>query len=781
VWGLALVPLLAALALGTVHVPAQAVLGLLAGGLGLLGAWRRSPAGRPARAPLVAGALGAGFAVLAWLALLPAAAGLRAALQPGFGPLVAASLKVAGARAHPLAIDPRGALLGVAFLGLVLAYGAGVATVARSQRAARRIAVGSALAGVAVGAVGLLQRAEGARAIYGFTDFGRGNGIQFFGPFVYQNHAAAFLAICLPLAVGLAAAEGRRMRALPWWIAAAFVGQSVLLTGSRGGVLLAVFGLWAVVVLGVRGAGRWVATGVAALLVLVLAVLGPHAVLADYTAAVQPDYPASHDVDAGRPALWRDAARVIRAAPLLGVGTGGYHDAATVVKRSPTFAQPVHAHSDLLQVPAEQGIPAALLALGALGITLAAGLRAVRALPPGHRRWRAVAGTASVGVLALAACFDFPLRSGAIALLGASTMGALLALATREEPSAPTRWQTDWRVGQGLLVATSALALAGAALARPAGSSVWGATGPLLDRADALLADHPDAEAEAQAVDLYRLALARRPLDGEILVRLAHARYLAGAPDDALALLDRASAVYPTLPSAWLAKARILRAQGDLDGARTAYRQLLSLNLPDLTARPQIEEALSTAKPPRDAVDAAIPERPDRRCEAARVLTDAGDRPAAETLYAAEQGRLDQCAVMWAEDLMRWGDPKRAEALVRPLPEGCGRERVLGFAEEALGHYDEAIDALTTALTICAVKDIRTRRVLARARMENGQVAEGLRVLEGLVRQHPNDDRLRKELVTAYLAHGQTEKAAPQIERLLRDGVLESDPTTGKP
>jgi O-antigen ligase len=123
----------------------------------------------------------------------------------------------------------------------------------------------------------------------------------------------------------------------------------------------------------------------------------------------------------GRAAVWRDSARMLGAAPLVGIGFGAF--AATY----PTFRSPDvrakydHAHNDALQVLAEGGALAALLALLLL---VPVGREILRSLR-GERGAIAVGFAAGLTAMLGHALIDFGFHIPSNAAVAAALAGAL--------------------------------------------------------------------------------------------------------------------------------------------------------------------------------------------------------------------------------------------------------------------------------------------------------------------------------------------------------------------
>jgi hypothetical protein len=477
----------------------------------------------------------------AWLAGLLAWAALDAALRP-------------------VAIGDAARLLatGVVALGLVV--------VTRNPRAAAWGRLGAVAAGI-VAAAWLITE----RLLHG----GRPP-----GPFGNPNLAAtpALLALALaPFLPAPAVARGALM---------AVAGAGVVASGSRAALVgaVALAAAWVVS----RRVGR--ATRLAAAILVVIAVAGFGVRLATDRDPLRYE----------RVRIWAVAVRVAAAEFPLGCGPGGYADAAMAhnFPRQGEFARfarlPDLAESDVLQLAATLGLP---------GVLLLAGLAwsVVHRLPKSDARaW---------GVLAAAlvtSAFNSQLMVPAVAWTLALAVGSVLprVVGRRDRGS---RWAT--------VAAVAALAVVtGAVLALPD----FGAGEPpecLVDRADAVLRTRPsDGSALADAEAMTWQACAARPrygrgwrilggirlrrasLCGEADVAAAaaeafargrevnaldvwgavgegQARRLLGDTRGAWQAFNAALLLEPNCVPAWLERAVLHLAEGELGPAREALRR----------------------------------------------------------------------------------------------------------------------------------------------------------------------------------------------------------------
>lgn len=249
------------------------------------------------------------------------------------------------------------------------------------------------------------------------------------GPFIYPNHAAAFWAACLPLAAFTA---HRRRGTLRWGTVAVLV-LALLLSGSRGGILVASVVMLPIAVYLLPRARRWWwATGGAMVVAAWLSLIGISEVT-DKFERLRGDEGATLS---GRTLLWQAAWPVILDAGVLGSGAGTTLPAYRRAGEDHFAGMRVdHLHSDPLEWSLEYGW------LGVLVLLAAAIGTAVR-LRPESTTWRdptrrgLVCGAAAgLAALLLHCCGDFIWSNPMLALTGVVLL-CIIALAGRSADGA---------------------------------------------------------------------------------------------------------------------------------------------------------------------------------------------------------------------------------------------------------------------------------------------------------------------------------------------------------
>lgn len=325
---------------------------------------------------------------------------------------------------RPISVSPDLTLNSLVSLFIPAALLVSAAALRDDQRAAMLPAV---LAVTGLSAVlGLFQVGTGSELYpYAITNLGRPVGL-----FANINHQAALLACALPMTAALAVPSRRGLSIVRIAIALTFGGflvVALLVSGSRGGLVLGVLALAAVpLVVGDRlpWSRRARVTGLAAgavvlaLLAIVAALVGRgvglERLLATSTADADP-----------RLAYLPLTTRLAKDYLPLGAGFGTFDRVFRIVEpdRTLSFNYLNHAHNDALELIITGGLPAVLVVLAFL---VWLGRRAVMAFGSAGGRLEGVmparAGLVAAALLLVASLLDYPLRT--------PLAGSVLALAT---------------------------------------------------------------------------------------------------------------------------------------------------------------------------------------------------------------------------------------------------------------------------------------------------------------------------------------------------------------
>jgi len=261
------------------------------------------------------------------------------------------------------------------------------------------------------------------------------------GIFAQPNDFGNFTGVILLLAVGMSLAGRTRTVRLTAALAIPVAVVALGLSLSRGSWIGTALGIALLLVVLPAARRAAVRVGIPSLLVAasVIALLPPSGPVELVRQRLQTIlHPTSNPYDA-RPLIYQEAFREIDQDPLSGQGPGNFPDSS---RRTGSLTQhfgAVHAHSVLLTVAVELGLPAVLLLIG---MTVALGmlaLRAVRRLPDPRDR-ALVAGIAAALFFQVGqGAIDFNFRNPLLFLLVCSLVGMLL-VARQALREARTGW-----------------------------------------------------------------------------------------------------------------------------------------------------------------------------------------------------------------------------------------------------------------------------------------------------------------------------------------------------
>lgn len=224
-----------------------------------------------------------------------------------------------------------------------------------------------------------------------------------FGPFVNRNHYAGYMAMLIPVPVGLILNRGVRKEAwLLFGFAAAIMGLTVVVSLSRGGMVSVLAGLIFVAAMSGRGglvrrSAKRRSMGVAApsrlkarigaVAALALAItvgvvwIGAEGVI-NRAAQTIDGQPQSKMNFFGRNWVWRDTWTMFSRNPVLGVGLGAYETVYPMYAHSDGYMLIQYAHNDYLQLLSDAGIVGGVVGIWFLVLLFRAIARGMRSADP---------------------------------------------------------------------------------------------------------------------------------------------------------------------------------------------------------------------------------------------------------------------------------------------------------------------------------------------------------------------------------------------------------------
>lgn len=301
-----------------------------------------------------------------------------------------------------------------------------------SAKRLRRLVVVLTVFGFAYAFYAILQLVLSPEAIYGIYDPRSGTP---FGSFVNRHNFAAIIEMTISLPLGLilvgAVAPDKR---LLYGVAIALMGSSLLLSGSRGGLIALVAEVIFLVILTSRSHGRkrlWL-TGVLSAVLIAAAVGGAIFVGGDTSLTRFAESAATGDVTSNRFEIWRLTLIIIAQHFPFGAGLGAYAQAFAAVDPSGGVFRVDQAHNDYLQIAADAGVIGTVLGVLFLFWFYREGRRNVAASNTFRRGVAAGAFAGCFGIL-VHSLFDFVLHTTAISVMFLTMLALMIASGRKYE------------------------------------------------------------------------------------------------------------------------------------------------------------------------------------------------------------------------------------------------------------------------------------------------------------------------------------------------------------
>ncbi len=250
-----------------------------------------------------------------------------------------------------------------------------------------------------------------------------------FGSFVNRHNFAAIIemTIAIPLALVFNGAVEKEKRLL-YWVAIALMATSLLLSGSRGGLVALLSGLAFLAILTVRQKGRHqvlITAGLAGGLILI-ALVGAVFVGGDTSLTRFTDAAAASNISSSRNHIWGVTLKVISANFPLGAGIGAFPQAYTRFDTTGGAQRVDQAHNDYLQVLADAGVVGAVLGALFLFLLFREGFRNIK-VHDGFRRAVAVGAFTGCFTILVHSLFDFVLHITAVSVMFLTLLALLVA------------------------------------------------------------------------------------------------------------------------------------------------------------------------------------------------------------------------------------------------------------------------------------------------------------------------------------------------------------------
>lgn len=250
-----------------------------------------------------------------------------------------------------------------------------------------------------------------------------------FGSFVNRHDFAAVIEMLIALPLGMIFTGTLKSdRRLVYIVAVALMGTSLLLSGSRGGLVALIAEILVLIIITTRSQGRKSIILKASLSVLLIAsAVGGAIFVGGETSLTRfADSTASEDITSSRIQIWGVTLKVISEHLPFGAGLGAYAQAYTKFDPASGFERVEQAHNDYLQILGDAGLVG--LVIG--GLFLFWFFReGIRNTSGSNKFRRGIAAGAFVGCIAILvhSAFDFVLHITAISVMFLTLLAILVA------------------------------------------------------------------------------------------------------------------------------------------------------------------------------------------------------------------------------------------------------------------------------------------------------------------------------------------------------------------
>ena len=315
-------------------------------------------------------------------------------------------------------------LLGLAiYLGVVL-------VLLDSAKRVRRLATVLIVFGFVYAFYAILQSVLSPTKIYGIygSEFSKP-----FGSFVNRHNFAALMEMLIAVPLGLLFVGAvKRDKRLLYIIAVTLMASSLLLSGSRGGLvaLLAEIIFLVVLTTGTRGTKKLALRLALSLLLVIAAVGGAMFVGGDTSLTRFAETAATNDITSSRTQIWKVTLKVIADNLPFGAGIGAFPQAYTRHDTMSGLGTVEQAHNDYLQIIADAGVVGLVIGIGFLVWLFRTGFKNSRRQNT-FRRGIAVGAFAGCFAVLVHSLFDFVLHITAISVMFLTLLAMLEAAGRR--------------------------------------------------------------------------------------------------------------------------------------------------------------------------------------------------------------------------------------------------------------------------------------------------------------------------------------------------------------
>ena len=655
--------------------------------------------------------------------------------------LAEVGLHETNAQWQPLAFRPRQHATHLILLFSTLLYGWACGSLFTHIRRFKYMAHHVVYCATALSGLAWLQKLTNAQSIYWISNTPTYTREYFFGSFVNPNHAGAFLASVLPLALS--------MRGNKKYIFTAILALSLWSTQSRGAVLAGVICTSVYSIYMFKSHTKYLSIGI--LLSLLFASLQ-----LDFFQSEDDPFSLSrvNDWSSERLDIWGDSLKAIIHTPWFGTGSGGFVDLYDQVKSNPRFTQTHHSHQEYIELLTTYGWIGGSIFIFLWLYTLFCGFRSIQVLKDIRKiRWRVAA---LCGFISYSFCslIDFPLQIGANLILFICYASILLSF---QGPKIHTP-RFIWIVLGSILTILMFLFVA---------PTPYQNTSHLIQQANTRKENQEYTKAQEKLKQAIRSApFASRPLRQYALtIRYQQSK-------NTILLAKHATKLAPFNSLTWISLAELYNLEEQYEDSLRSWKKALELDVPNNDqGSPYIEKALRTPKSLKETLSFLNFQREDRIREMAQVLYEHNHHDDAENLLQTLPQENQQTKILLAELFIKTKRPQKAWDILSTLPpKNCTLARNSAKALVQIGKSKDAIRYYRIALDHCGAIESLTRQMLIARLLQ----AEERAIMEAsmLLRKKTKNIRLRRLLLHALAVQKDYSAMLPHLRKLQELNVL---------
>lgn len=673
--------------------------------------------------------------------LVPLPISVYSALVQSKYHLVEVGIQETNAQWQPLAFRPRSHATRLALLFSTLLYGWACGSLFTHIRRFKYVAHHIVYCAVALSVLAWSQKITNAQSIFWISSTPTYTREYFFGSFVNPNHAGAFIAAVIPLALA--------MRGTKKYVYTMILALSLWSTQSRGAVLSGVLCASIYSLYMFRSYSRYLS--IAILISLLIA-----SIQLDFFHSAEDPFSLSRidDWSSERLDIWGDSLVAMVQTPIFGTGFGGFVDLYDQIKTNPRFTQTHHSHQEYIELFTTHGWLCGSILLFLWGYILVKGILSIYSLNDIRKiRWR-VATLCGFIALSLCSLIDFPLQIGSNIILFVC-YASILASFSGPKKSSP---RTIGLFFAPIVILVLLVLIAPISFQK---------SQDLVQKGERLR----ENGSHTQALEKFKQAIrsspfASRPIR-QYALTLRHED-----PQQAIILAEHSTRLAPANALTWLSLAELQSAFGQHEDSLRSWKEALALDLPNNDqAEPFIKKALQLPLPLNHKLSILDPKRTDRIRQTAQVLYEDNHHEQAESLLLSLDQQAPKTKTLLAELYLKTKRPQKSWVILSDIPpKNCRLAQISAKTLLQIGEIKKSIRYYRIAIDHCGSTKGLTRQLLIARLIQADERA----IMEAsmLLRKKDKNIRIRKLLLHALAKKKEFSAMLPHLLKLQEQEAL---------